>query len=227
MDEDGSVGRARIRLGIVEDQPLYRQMLTTLLDSVSDLTVVASAGGVAEADASLDASGLDVALLDIQLGDGDGIELGRRLRAANPELGIVLLSAVDAMHTLLEIPRGELRAWSYLSKSSALSAPALVAAIRATAQGRTALDPALLQTRRPRRGSVVETLGDRQREVLALLAQGLSNTAIAERMGIAPRTVDNHLNAVYAALGLRADGLRNPRVEAAIRYLEETGVIER
>jgi DNA-binding NarL/FixJ family response regulator len=197
-------------------------MLTALLRSAPGVASVIDASSCTDARERLREAELDVAVLDIELGDGDGIELGRELRASRPGLAIVLLSAVDAMHRFLRLDRSEAQGWSYLSKSSSLSAPALLAAIRATVEGRTMLDPALVPERAARRSSPVASLSRRQYEVLAGLASGLTNAAIAEQLGLAVRSVDNHVNAVYAALGLRSDGSRNPRVDATLLFLEHT-----
>ncbi|WKK72498.1 response regulator transcription factor [Rathayibacter oskolensis] len=198
-------------------------MLTSLLRSVPGVRSVVEASSVAEARERVRPAELDVAIIDIELGDGDGIELGRELRASAPDLAIVLLSAVDAMHRFLRLDRAEARGWSYLSKTSSLSTAALLTAIRATADGRTVLDPALVAARTARRNSPVAGLSRRQYEVLSGLASGLTNAAIAEQLGIAVRSVDNHVNALYAALGVRSDGARNPRVEATLQFLEHTG----
>ena len=86
---------ADLRVAVVEDQPLYRQMLAMLLASVDGLTVVAEYDSATAAE-DLDARSVDVALLDLRLGDGDGMTLGRELRRRNPRLGVLLLSASDA-----------------------------------------------------------------------------------------------------------------------------------
>src|SRR5690606_2276440 len=99
----------------------------------------------------------------------------------------------------------------------------LVRAIEVAASGGTTLDPALLRRMQPRAGTSVERLTDRQYKVLRLLAQGLSNAGIAEELGITEKSVQNHINALYANLGIDADPSRNPRVTAALRLLEETG----
>lgn len=198
-------------------------MLTSMLRSVPGVRSVVEAGSAAEALERIRPAEIDVAILDIELGDGDGIELGRALRASSPGLGIILLSAVDAMHRFLRLDRSEARGWSYLSKASSLSAPALLTAIRATADGRTVLDPALVAARTARRNSPVATLSRRQFEVLSALSSGLTNAAIAEQLGIAVRSVDNHVNALYSALDLHSDGTHNPRVEATLKFLEHTG----
>jgi DNA-binding NarL/FixJ family response regulator len=219
------VASAGIRVIVVEDQPLYRQMLASSLAAAPGIRVVGTAPGAAAARelfAGLGPDAVDVALLDVQLGDGDGIDLGLALRETQPGLGVVLLSATDALDVLLELPRPVSQGWSCLSKTSSLGLPALVRAIEVTAEGRTVLDPELVARRRPRRGSGLARLSPRQFEVLKLLAEGLSNAGIASRLGLAPRSVDNHIAAVYAELGLASGGVVNPRVGAALRFLEET-----
>ncbi|WP_368497410.1 response regulator [Herbiconiux sp. A18JL235] len=214
--------RRRIRVAVVEDQPLYRQMLTSALAGAEGLEVVAVASSCTNARAVVPDSDADVVVLDIQLGDGSGIDLGLELRHSMPRLGVLLLSATDSLDALLDLPRSSVRGWSYLSKDSALSLASVVRAIEVTAEGRTALDPELVERRRPRRGSGLARLSPRQYEVLRLLAQGLSNAGIAARLGIAPRSVDNHINAIYAELGLASGGVTNPRVGAALRFIDES-----
>ncbi|WP_258063276.1 MULTISPECIES: response regulator transcription factor [unclassified Rathayibacter] len=116
-------GVPELRLAVVDDQPLYRHMLSSLLRAVPGVRSVVEAGSATEARSVLRPAELDVAILDIELGDGDGIELGRRLRSTAPGLGIVLLSAVDAMHRFLRLDRAEARGWSYLSKTSSSPPP--------------------------------------------------------------------------------------------------------
>ena len=189
---------ADLRVAVVEDQPLYRQMLAMLLASVDGLTVVA------------------------EYGDGDGMTLGRELRRRNPRLGVLLLSASDAIHVLLDVPRNEAGGWGYLSKTSSLSGPALIYAIRAVAEGRNILDPAIRARREIRSQSPLSRLSARQREVLGLVAEGLTNAAIATQLGLSPRSVDAHLNATYAVLDIHSSPDRNPRVEAVRAYLAHT-----
>lgn len=212
-----------VRVAIVEDQPLFRSMLELALGSVPDVRVVASVGTVREATAALRPGAVDVAVLDIDLPDGNGIALGVTVRRSQPRLGILLLSAHDAMDLLLDLPPDVASGWSYLSKTSSTSAETLVTAIRAAAAGRTTLDPVLLDRMAPRAGSAVSRLTDRQYAVLRLLAQGLSNAGIGEALKITEKSVQNHINGIYAQLGIDADPARNPRVTAALRLLEETG----
>ncbi|WP_129338644.1 response regulator transcription factor [Cellulomonas endophytica] len=212
-----------VRVAVVEDQPLFRAMLQHTLSGTRGLEVVVTAGTVAEAESRITTGVADVVLLDIDLPDGNGIALGVRLRRLQPDLGVLLLSAHDAMDLLLDLPPDVAAGWGYLSKTSGTSEELLVQAVRSAAEGVTVLDPALLQHAQPRAGSAVARLTDRQLAVLRLLAEGLSNAGIGERLGIAEKSVQNHVNAIYATLGIDADPSRNPRVSAALRLLEETG----
>jgi Response regulator containing a CheY-like receiver domain and an HTH DNA-binding domain len=212
-----------IRVAIVEDQPLFRSMLEVALGTEDSLRVVASCGTVQEANRDLLTERVDVAVIDIDLPDGNGIALGVTMRRRLPGLGILLLSAHDAMDLLLDLPPDVASGWSYLSKTSSTDSHTLVRAIKVAAAGGTTLDPALLNRMKPRAGTSVERLTDRQYKVLQLLAQGLSNAGIAEALGITEKSVQNHINALYANLGIDSDPSRNPRVTAALRLLEETG----
>jgi len=212
-----------IRLGIVEDQPLFRSMLEFTLASVEGIKVVAAVGTVREAEQRLTPGVVDVALLDIDLPDGNGIALGVILRRKQPGLGILLLSAQDSMDLLLDLPPDVRNGWSYLSKTSSTSTATLVAAVRASAAGETTLDSALIDRKKPRAGTAVARLTDRQYAVLRLLAQGRSNAGIGEGLGITEKSVQNHINAIYGTLEIDTDPTRNPRVSAALRLLEETG----
>jgi DNA-binding NarL/FixJ family response regulator len=214
---------APVRVVVVEDQPLFRSMLELTLGNADAVRVVASVGTVKEATAALRPGAADVAVLDIDLPDGNGIALGVTLRRHQPRLGILLLSAHDAMDLLLDLPHDVASGWSYLSKTSSTSAQTLVTAIRSAAAGHTTLDPALLDRMAPRAGSAVSRLTDRQYAVLRLLAQGLSNAGIGEALSITEKSVQNHINGIYGTLGIDADPSRNPRVTAALRLLEETG----
>lgn len=210
------------RLTIVEDQTLYRQMLAMLLSSTPGMQVHSAYPDVTSARRGLDPTQIDVALLDLRLPDGDGLSLGEHLRGENPDLGIVVLSASDSMHSLLEIADENLGGWSYLSKTSSLSAGILVHAIRESAAGRIVLDPAITRSRHRRPAGRLSALSTRQFEVLGMVAQGLTNAAIAQQLSLSRRSVDAHVNAIYAALSVNPDGSRNPRVEAVRIYLDST-----
>lgn len=223
-DDDGAPGqRPPVRVAIVEDQPLFRSMLEVALKSDAGFDVVSSSATVTEANRAIRVGSTDVAVIDIDLPDGNGIALGVTLRRREPDLGILLLSAHDAMDLLLDLPQDVASGWSYLSKTSSTDSETLARAIEVAASGGTTLDPALLDRMQPRTGTSVSLLTDRQYKVLRLIAQGLSNAGIGVELEITEKSVQNHINAIYANLGIDADPARNPRVTAALRLLEETG----
>lgn len=215
-----------VNICIVEDQPLYRQMLAGLLESVRGFNVSILVGNYDEALAQLSTTPVDVALLDLALPDGNGLDLGREIRKHYPQCGIVLMSASEQMHALLELSEPELAGWSYLSKNSSLSAPALVATIKTAAAHGTVLDPALTGERAARAGSRIEQLSPRQREILSLMSNGLTNQAIADRLKLSVSSVNNHVHALFAALNLREAPGYNTRVAAVRIFLEQTVQVE-
>ncbi|GGR11790.1 response regulator [Agromyces mediolanus] len=210
-----------IRVILVEDQALFRSLLSDLVRAEPGFELVAAAAGIAEARALAADAEADVVLLDIELPDGNGFQFGRELRRARPGLGVVLLSSHDLMELLLALPDRERAGWSYLSKVSSTSRETLLRALRVSARGASMLDPELLGRLRPRRGSALAGLTPRQLHALRLLAEGLSNAAIARDMGISNHSVDNLLNAVYSTLGVRDDGDLNSRVAAALHLVRD------
>ena len=211
-----------LRVAIVEDQGLYRAMLGGLINSHPQVQVVAVARSYADAIATLDPTQLDLAILDVELGDGNGILLGSTLRAKNSSLGILLLSSHDVMNLVLTIPSDEVRGWSYLSKTSSLSPARLIEVMETTANGGTVLDEELIAQSTPRRGSLVAQLSPRQFETLQLVAQGHSNQSIAEQLSLSTRSIEGHLLAAYEVLGLANQHSTNPRVAAVLKFLRET-----
>lgn len=209
-----------IRVAIVEDHQLYRDLLKTALDGVPDINVVVSAAGSTHARLLILPGEVDVALLDIELADGNGIGLGVALRRADPDLKIVLISAQDVLEILTTLPAEDRKHWSYLSKTSSTSLSVLVDAIQKASRGESVIDGELLLRSKPRLGSPVGALTTRQFEILRLVATGLSNQGIAELLGIASNSVVNHLSAIYATLGIPEGN--NSRVSAVLSFLNDT-----
>ena len=197
-------------------------MLVTLLQAQPGVSVVAVASGASEARKLINAGEVDVAIVDVELGDGNGIGLGVSLRRTDERLGILLLSSHDVMSLLLDLPSDQTLGWSYLSKNSSTTIATLMHALRETAAGGTVLDPELVDRATPRNGSAIAALSPRQYQVLQLLAQGLSNAGIAERLEISSRSVENHLNSIYATLDIESSSTRNPRVAAVLQFIEES-----
>lgn len=210
----------KIRVGIVEDHPLFLELLSSALREIPELDVVAVAGGAVEAKKWFKPEELDVLILDIELSDGNGIGLGITLRRRNPNVGIILLSDKDVLELIYGLPEEDRRGWSYLTKSSTKSIDVLLQTIRASAKGQTIIDPTLVNRSHARPGTPVASLTNRQFEVLRAVARGDSNQTIADSLGIAVNSVGNHLIAIYDALGIQ-DG-KNARVAAVLEFLQDT-----
>ncbi|MCL1899611.1 MAG: response regulator transcription factor, partial [Promicromonosporaceae bacterium] len=184
--------------------------------------VVHSVPGVTEANLVFTPGSIDVAVLDVHLPDGNGVSLGVQLQRQDPNLAIMLLSSEDVMGLFTSVQAEVPKPWSYLSKRSAFARDVLTRAIVTTAEGTAVIDPYLVQRSEPRAGSPVASLTPAQFGVLRLVAEGLSNQAAAERLGINTRSVESHLKSIYQKLGIGDDGA-NRRVAAVLTFIEQTG----
>jgi len=209
-----------VRVAIVEDHHLYRDLLSSTLSGVPGIRIVTAVSGSSEAKRAITPGSVDVVVLDIELSDGNGIGLGVTLRRLDPDIGILLLSGRDMIELLLGLPEDERLGWSYLSKTSSTSLETLVDSIKRTAAGFSVVDPVLVDRSKPRPGTPVGSLTRRQFEILRLVARGLSNQAIADELGIASNSVVNHLSSIYTTLGI-PDG-SNARVSAVLEFLNDT-----
>ncbi len=221
--------RQRTRVVIVEDEGLYRDLLSVALGQHRRLEVVGAFGDGPSALASVPALGPHVAMLDIELGGAmNGIQLGLSLRRQLPDLGIVLLSNHQDPHFLTSVPRTAIAGWSYLLKKSVGDLHALSRAIEGAAAGFVVLDPQLVVGASPRAASPLSQLTARQQEILHLIAQGFTNAAIAERLSLAEKTVENQINLLYQQLKIdREDPTLQPRVKAVLTYLRDAHPGER
>jgi DNA-binding NarL/FixJ family response regulator len=213
-----------IRVALVDDNPMFLDMLAGTLDQNEHLSVVARASSVREARAVMKPGDIDVAVIDIELPDGNGVGLGLGLQQADPSLKVVLLSAHSMLDVVWQLPGKIGEKWSYLSKTSSASVDDLTHAIVDTAYGRVVVDPSLLPP--TKRGGVgLARLTNRQRQILALVAEGYNNEAIADRLGLAEKSVVNHLTAIYQHLNIGDE--KNSRVAATLIYLSENDDVER
>ncbi|MFD4990942.1 response regulator transcription factor [Cellulosimicrobium cellulans] len=210
------------RVGIVEDEALMRGMLEETLSAQESVRVVHAVPGATEARLVFAPGSCDVALLDVNLPDGNGVALGLALQRADPDLAVMLLSSEDVMGLFTTVQDQATRPWSYLSKRSSFARDVLVRAVVAAARGEVVLDPYLVRRSTPRAGSDVAGLTPAQFGVLRLVAEGLSNQAAAERLGINERSVESHLKSIYQRLGIDGAG-HNRRVAAVLAFLEQTG----
>jgi two-component system response regulator DevR len=192
---------AVVRVLIVDDHEVLAASLAQVLDAEPDLVTAGVAGTLARARALVATTAPDVVLLDHRLPDGDGVGAIEELRALRPSIQVVVLTASAADHVL--VAAIEAGAAGFVSKTRSLAE--LTAAVRAAATGEAVVSPELLVRLLPRlhRSGRArhQELTDREREVLDLLAEGLSNAAIADELTVSVNTVRNHVSNLSAKLG--------------------------
>lgn len=215
----------KVRVVLVEDEGLYRDLLRVSLQQSPRIEVVGAFPDGETALAEAVKLKPEVAILDIELRRGpSGVEVGYLLRRRLPRLGVVLLSNHRDPAYLAAVPREELAGWSYLLKASVADLNALERAVLGAAAGFVVLDPQLVVSLTPRPKGRLAALTERQREILGLMAQGYHNATIAQRLGLAQKTVENAVNAIYDALDIdRTEHRMHPRVRAVLAYLDEAG----
>jgi len=201
--EEGFVDEttAPARVLIVDDHEVLASSLAHVLDAEPDLVSVGIAGTLGRARAMIRTTAPDVVLLDHRLPDGDGVDAIAELRALRPSMQVVVLTASASDHVLVSAV--EAGASGFVSKTRSLGE--LTSAVRAAASGEAVISPEMLARLLPRlhrSGRPAHTeLTEREREVLALLAEGLSNAAIAEQLVVSVHTVRNHVANLSAKLG--------------------------
>jgi two-component system response regulator DevR len=192
-----------IRLFLLDDHEIVRRGLRDLFEA-EGMVVAGESGYAAEATNRIPALRPDVAILDGRLPDGSGIEVCRAIRSIDPTIGVLILTSYDDDDALFAaIMAG---AAGYVLKE--VSSTALIDAVRQVAAGRSLLDPAVTQRvlERIRHGEdgahQLELLTEQERKILELIAEGLTNRQIAERLYLAEKTVKNYVSSVLAKLGL-------------------------
>jgi DNA-binding NarL/FixJ family response regulator len=194
-----------IRIVVIDDHPIVRDGLRALFSTVPDVEVV---GEAADADTALREITLlrpDVLLLDVHMPGGTGLEVLPRLRQASPETHVLLLTMDDDAETALEAV--QLGADGYLVKGA--SQDEIMRAVRAVHDGQLILGQAVNRHLRGigrKDATPFPQLAEREREILGLVAAGLSNAAIAERLFLSPKTVANYLTSVFAKLAVTDRG---------------------
>jgi DNA-binding NarL/FixJ family response regulator len=213
-----------MRIVIAEDSVLLREGLARVL-AEGGFDVVAQAANAEELKKAVRRFKPDVAVVDVRMPPSqtdEGARAAVEIRAEQPELGVLLLSqVVEATHALAlvsERPEG----FGYLLKDRVLEIDDFLDAVRRVGKGGTAIDPVvigqLVGRRRDEEGPLDE-LTPREREVLELMAQGLSNRGICEKLVVSPKTVETHVNAIFGKLGLLPAQDEHRRVLAVLAYL--------
>ncbi|MCX4817575.1 response regulator transcription factor [Streptomyces sp. NBC_01239] len=213
-----------IRVFLLDDHEVVRRGLSDLLDAEEDISVVGDAENVEHALVRAPAVRPHVAVLDVRLPDGDGITVCRELRDRMPELAVLMLTSFDDEDALLDaIMAG---ASGYVLKQ--IKGSDLVSAVRTVASGQSMLDPATTArlmrslraepTQAPQMAPELASLSPREREILALIGDGLTNREIGKRLYLSEKTVKNHISRLLAKLGVQR------RVQAAVlaTHLEQS-----
>jgi DNA-binding NarL/FixJ family response regulator len=137
-------------------------------------------------------------------------------------MGVIILSAHKDRQYLNMMAADEYSRWSYLLKQSVTDAGVLVRAIEGAASGPVVMDPMVLNSMKPRSGSLTAGLTPRQQEVLSMMAQGYNNAAIAEKLVLGTKSVENYINAIYQELTLSHNRPLHPRVQAVLSYIRDS-----
>ncbi|MDT0386314.1 response regulator transcription factor [Streptomyces dubilierae] len=204
-----------IRVFLLDDHEVVRRGVHDLLDDEPDIAVVGEAATAEQALVRVPALRPHVAVLDVRLPDGDGVSVCRELRSRMPDLACLMLTSFDDEEALLDsIMAG---ASGYVLKQ--IQGSDLVSAVRTVAAGQSLLDPSatarlmarLRQTQEPEpEPDALPGLTDREREILALIGEGLTNRQIGRRLYLAEKTVKNHISRLLAKLGVER------RIQAAV-----------
>ena len=205
MDRETGQLSETIRVFLLDDHEIVRRGLVDLLSSTTDLVVVGEAATAGEALRRIPAARPDVAVLDARLPDGNGIDVCRDIRSAHPEIRCVILTSYDDDEALFAAVMAG--AAGYLLKQ--IAGNSLLDAVRAVAAGRSLMDPAvtgklLERLRHPAQPDPrISELTPREREILDLIAEGLSNKEIGARLFLAEKTVKNYVSSLLAKLHMQ------------------------
>jgi DNA-binding NarL/FixJ family response regulator len=197
-----------VRVVLADDHPVVRDGLSALLSSVPGIEVVGTAATGREAVRAAVTAAPDVLVLDVQMPDVDGVVAAREITRAAPAVAVLMLTMFDDDDSVLAAMRAGAR--GYLLKGA--TQEEIVRAIHAVAAGEAIFGPGVarrvlgLLSGSGRTADPFPELTARERQVLELLASGLSTTAVGARLGLAPKTVTNHASAVFAKLGVSGRG---------------------
>ena len=213
-----------LRVVIADDSLIVRAGLTRLLEAAG-MAVVAEAADVDGLIRAVALSKPDIAIVDIRMPPthtDEGIRAAQRLRREHPATAVLVLSQyVEAPYTMELLAGGRSRV-GYLLKDRILDRATLLAAVWRIHAGEVVVDPTLVQSLLDAATipPALARLSDREREVLALMAEGLTDRGIAERLSVSPKTVGTHVQHIFDRLGISTAATDNRRVRAVLAYLQ-------
>jgi DNA-binding NarL/FixJ family response regulator len=214
---------APIRVVLAEDSVLLREGIARLLEDAG-FAVVGQSGTAEDLMLKVRSYKPDVAIIDIRMPPtqtDEGLQAATQIREAHPETGVIVLTNHIEAGYALELLQDDAEGVGYLFKDRVSDIPEFAAAVRRVAEGGTALDPSVVSQLlgRSRRNDPLAALTPREREVLALMAEGLSNLAIAGRIVVTERSVEKHVTNIFQKLRLPAATDTHRRVLAVLAYL--------
>jgi len=217
-----------IRVALADDSLLVREGLEQMLAADGEIDVVASCPDLDSLLDAIDSEGPDVVLTDIRMPPSrsdEGIQVATQMREHHPGIGVLVLSQYSEPSYALALLEGGSEGRGYLLKERVHDRAQLVSAIKAVADGGSVIDPAVVDvllgaTSRPE-SSPLAALTQRELEVLAEIAQGKSNAAIAESLFLTKRGVEKHINSIFLKLDLSEAEDVSKRVKAALTFLAD------
>ena len=217
-----------IRVVVAEDNLIVREGIRQLLATVPEIDVVAFCADRDSLLSAVEAEKPDAILTDIRMpptNSDEGIEVAARLRETSPKTGVVVLSQfADAAYALRLFDQGA-AGRAYLLKERVSDLEQLVNALREVTRGGSVVDPkvveSLIAARSRKKESTIDLLTPRERDVMAEVAQGKNNAAIAAALFLTERGVEKHINAIFSKLGLSEEKDVHRRVKAALIFLSE------
>ncbi|MBB2921224.1 DNA-binding NarL/FixJ family response regulator [Cellulomonas cellasea] len=204
-----------ISVMIVDDHEVVRRGIAEVVERAEGMTVIAEAGSVADGVRRAGLVRPQILLVDLQLPDGTGIDLMTQVRATQPDVKAIVLTSFDDDDALAAAL--EAGASAYLLKS--VRGAEITEVIKAVASGRTLLDERTVTRRRAGHEDPTENLTPSELKVLDLIGEGMSNREIAERLGVAEKTVKNHITSLLAKMGLQ----RRTQVAAWVAARKHSG----
>ena len=223
-----------IRVVLADDSFIVREGVRELLQSVEELDLVATCSDLGSLQAAIDREHPDVVLTDIRMpptNTDEGIRIAEALRKSAPSIGVVVLSQyADAEYALALLDKGA-AGRAYLLKERVSDLDQLVNAIREVARGGSVVDTRVIENliaeRSRNKRSALADLTQREREVLASVAEGKNNAAIAQALHLTDGAVEKHISAIFSKLGLTEEPAVHRRVKATLIYLAEAPVPEK
>ena len=219
-----SVARSCLRVVLGAEDPLYRAGIAHVLGE-ADADVVACAGNVDDLARKARAYHPDVVIVDIDmppiLSDDDRVEVARRIRSIDPRMAVLILTRLPEERCALAALDHQPAGFGYLVKTRIRDVEDFTESVRRVARGGSAIDPVVVARLAGARAThnPVDELTNRERQVLALMAEGRSNRFIAAELVVTVSAVERHVTSMFAKLGLRSDPADHRRVLAVLRYL--------